>query len=101
MREIKYNEIQDLLIICVETAVSELSLESQFDISADTLLLAEGGAIDSLQLVSIIVDFEEAINAKFNTSISLTSDEALIQVESPFESVKTLAEYSLKVISSL
>ena len=94
----KLDEIERLLIGCINTTICELPLENQFEVNGSTLLLAEGGSIDSLQLVSIIVDFEEALSKRFDIAVSLTSDEAMIQVESPFYSVKTLSNYAYKLI---
>lgn len=94
----KLDEIERLLIGCINTTICELPLENQFEVNGSTLLLAEGGSIDSLQLVSIIVDFEEALSKRFDIAVSLTSDEAMMQVESPFYSVKTLSNYAYKLI---
>jgi acyl carrier protein len=94
----KLDEIERLLIGCINTTICELPLENQFEVNGSTLLLAEGGSIDSLQLVSIIVDFEEALSERFDIAVSLTSDEAMMQVESPFYSVKTLSNYAYKLI---
>ena len=95
---IKQESVQKLLMACVEGVIAEMSSDERVEVNLDTLLLAEGGAIDSLQLVSIIVDFEESINKNYNINISLTSDEAMIQLESPFYSVKTLSDYTVKLL---
>ena len=94
----KLSQITDLLLECVNSAVADLAQDDQFEANSETLLLAEGSPIDSLQLVSIIVDFEEAISTKLDVVVCLTTDEAMMQAESPFYSVKTLAEYACKLL---
>ena len=87
-----------LLLTCINSAVSELPSEERFVVSEETLLLAEGSAFDSLQLVSIIVDFEEALSRTFNATMCLTTDDALMGSDTPFRSVKTLTEYAEKIL---
>jgi acyl carrier protein len=94
----KLVQITDLLLECVNSAIAELPQDDQFSATSETLLLAEGSSIDSLQLVSIVVDFEEALSSKLNVVVCLTTDEAMMQAESPFYSVKTLSEYAFKLL---
>jgi len=57
------------------------------------VLFGDGSIIDSLDLVSVIVDVESEISDITDTAIALTDDRALSQEVSPFDSVKNLADY--------
>jgi acyl carrier protein len=54
-------------------------------------LFGEGSEIDSLDLVSIIVQIEEAICEKEDRSITILDESSVISDDSPFRTVSTLA----------
>ena len=59
----------------------------------DTLLLGEGGSVDSLGLVRLIMTVERQVEDDFGVPVSLTDEKAMSQRNSPFRSVGTLAAY--------
>ena len=66
--------------------------------SDDTLLLGDGGAVDSLGLVRLIMTVERQLEDDLGTPVSLTDEKAMSQRNSPFRSVGALVAY---VTSSL
>ena len=76
----------------------ELEPERKVPVSADTQLFGVDASLDSLSLVSVIVDVETEISSQFGRSISLTDDRALSSEVSPFTNVATLTEYILKAL---
>ncbi len=58
-----------------------------------TALYGPGGALDSLELVSFILDVEETINLQYGTELVLADDKAMSQRRNPFRDVATLADY--------
>jgi len=61
------------------------------------ILYGKGSPVDSIGLVSIIVNTEQQIEEQFGVNITLADEKALSQRNSPFRSVQAMAEY----ISSL
>jgi acyl carrier protein len=61
--------------------------------SEETVFYGPGGALDSLALVSLILDVEEAVNARWGTSIVLTDERAVAQRRNPFRDVASLADH--------
>lgn len=59
----------------------------------DTPLYGRESHLDSLGLVSLIVDVEYAVGEEYGCTITLTNDRALSQRGSPFRTVSTLADY--------
>ncbi len=59
----------------------------------DEILTGELGKLDSLGLINLIVAVEEEIEEASGTSISLTTQTPGFHNESPFTSVRKLAEY--------
>ena len=66
--------------------------------SEETVLYGSGGALDSLGLVSLILDVEQAVNERSGTSLVLADARAMAQRQNPFRDVRSLADY---VISRL
>jgi len=91
--------VTTILIQCINSLNSELPENKKLSPTHETLLLAEGSNIDSLQLISVIVDFEEALAIHFKVQVSLTTDDAMSLTESPFYNVNSLANYAFSLIS--
>lgn len=68
-------------------------LENKIEVRSDTRLFGEDAVIDSLALVSVIVDVETEASAALGRQISLTDDQAISQEVSPFTSPDALATY--------
>ena len=58
-----------------------------------TALIGPNSALDSLQLMNLIVGIEQQIDSVFNTSIILTDEKAMHQSPNPFSTVSTLVKY--------
>jgi len=68
-------------------------------LSDQTRLFGKEGLFDSLGLVALIVDVEQAIADASGASVTLGDDRAMSQSHSPFRSVGALADYALMLIS--
>jgi len=60
---------------------------------AETVLLGEGGAVDSLGLVRLVMTVERQVEDDFGVPLSLTDEKAMSQRNSPFRSVGALTAY--------
>jgi len=61
--------------------------------SEETVLYGSGGALDSLGLVSLILDVEQAVNERVGTSLVLADAQAMAQRHNPFRDVRSLADH--------
>ena len=74
-------------------------LESQEDnsttieVQENTMLFGDYAEIDSLGLVSVIVDIETQFRDQGFDDITLTSDEVITRTDSPFRTVSTLVNF--------
>ena len=59
----------------------------------ETRLLGRGAKLDSLGLVTLIVDIEQRLADEIGMEISLTDEKAMSQTRSPFRDVKSLVNY--------
>lgn len=71
------------------------TLENPVDLSKgiNSVLFGEGGSLDSVDFVSLVVDIEQMVEEKFGKVIGLADARALSQKNSPFRTIGTLADY--------
>lgn len=62
-------------------------------ITPETRLFGPDGALDSLGLVSVLVEIEQKIADLGAGPVSLMDDRAMSQTSSPFRTVDSLADY--------
>ena len=65
-------------------------------LDAGTALFGTNGILDSMGLVTLIVEVEQTLADRFDITITLADDRAMSQRSSPFRSVGTLADYILQ-----
>jgi D-alanine--poly(phosphoribitol) ligase subunit 2 len=59
----------------------------------ETELFGGKGELDSLGLVTLIISVEEAVSREMGRSISIASEKAMSQRNSPFRTVQALADF--------
>lgn len=91
--------IQSIILQALNNINDERDSGDQIQINLDTLLFGSGAVLDSLELVSVIVDVEVATSEASGRDISLTDDRAMTQRISPFTDVNSLTDYILLLLS--
>jgi hypothetical protein len=91
--------IQSIILQSLKNINDERDSDAQMQIDLDTLLFGSGAVLDSLELVSVIVDVEVATSEASGQDISLTDDRAMSQSISPFTDVNSLTNYILLLLS--
>jgi len=73
----------------------EILLDMPIDISKgnETVIFGEDSLIDSMSLVSLILDVEAAIEREINRPLIIVSEKAMSSKNSPFATVGTLCEF--------
>jgi acyl carrier protein len=77
----------------------ERGADEQIVIGPQTCLFGEDSALDSLSLVSVIVDLETLVSDRFDRAISLTDDKAMSREPVPFTDVGALQSYILELVA--
>ncbi|BDY13564.1 acyl carrier protein [Hydrogenimonas cancrithermarum] len=86
-------KIEKIIVEALEDINDELENESLESPTSETKLFGEGGALDSLALVSVITDIEEAVHDAFDKHITIADEKAMSMKHSPFSTVGTLTAY--------
>ena len=77
----------------IVSSMIETSDLSEDDLNNDTPLFGGESNIDSLGLVSLLVDIEQKIEDEMNENITIADAAAMSQKNSPFRTVKSLTEF--------
>jgi acyl carrier protein len=93
-------ELVTIVLDCLRELGRQESLELAAELGPDTRLFGEGGALDSVGLVSLAVAVEQAVEERYGRPVSLADEKALSQARSPYRTVGTLADYAEKVLGA-
>ncbi len=96
---LKKDAVQEIILQALKNINDERGTDEQIQIDFDTRLFGTDAVLDSLSLVSVIVDVEAAVSEASGRDISLTNDRAMSQAVSPFTDVSTLTDYILLLLS--
>jgi acyl carrier protein len=91
----------ELVLTSLNTIIAEMDEEDRpkiRDFTEDTRLIGKKAVLDSLNLVSMIVDIEQRINDDYGFALTIADERAMSQERSPFRTVGSLAEYILQLI---
>jgi acyl carrier protein len=91
--------VEKVVFNALDNLNEERAADDQLDVSPEAELFGGDSMLDSLSLVSMVVDIETEIAALYNAEISLTDDRAMSQEISPFKSVSALTDYILLLVS--
>lgn len=81
----------------VYSAVDELNKQLPKGVhvekSLDAVLYGNTGKLESVDVVSFIMEVEDQVKAEFGVSITIADDRAMSEQNSPFLTLGTLTEY--------
>lgn len=85
-------EIQDVVLSALRNANLARKSDAQLDVSPEAPVFGPGSPLDSLGLVSLLIDIEEAMQDR-GVEITLGDARAMSRTKSPFRSVPALVQY--------
>ena len=92
-------ELVQMMIELLQDVLADSDAEYSAEVTAMTQLVGEGAAITSLSLISFITGVELAIEEKYDTELTLVSEEALSRRKSPFRMIDALSDYVLTLVN--
>lgn len=93
-------EAQSIVYDAIRTLNDERGIDEQIPLELTTALFGIDSTVDSLGLVSLIVDVETALSQHTGRQISLMNDDAMSRDVMPFASVDTLADFILEIATN-
>lgn len=89
-------EIEVLVIESVRLLAEDFDLIALKQPSVESLLYGNEGILDSMALVNLIADVEDAVSERFGVAIALADEKAMSTRNSPFLNVSTLTQAVLE-----
>lgn len=86
-------KVQKIIISTINTMNENLDEVIQVKDGLDTVLYGNGGKLDSLDLINLIVAVEQNIEDEFDVPVTLADERAVSQEHSPFSTVGSLVDY--------
>lgn len=96
---IESEKVLEIIFRALKNLNDELPDNEKFEADPTTPLFGTNATLDSLALVSVIVDVEGDVSTALGRSISLTDDRAMSQEISPFDDVQTLLNYIMILVN--
>ena len=93
-------EIKNLskeVIDLIQEFVNE-ETDNSVDVNEDTKLFGANGIMDSMSLVSLIVEIEDFIDENYDVRLTLANEKAFSRRTSPFVRVNYLIDYIVELI---
>lgn len=94
-------KITEIVTATVSTLIETFPVDQRFKVDQNTVLFGKGSQIDSLSLVSIIVNLETTFYSDYNMDISLADDRAMLRTKSPYDSIGALVDYIDELINKI
>ena len=89
-------DVVSLVLDCVKDLNRTRAPDKQVRLSEDTVLLGREGALESLALVSLIVDVEQRASDAFGKAVTLADERAMSLRQSPFRTIGSVCDYLLQ-----
>lgn len=93
-------EIEALVIEAVRLLAEDFELGQLSEPTPDSPLYGNDAPLDSMALVNLIADLEDAAKERFGVNITLADEKAMSAGKSPFSSVRRLSEATAERIQS-
>jgi acyl carrier protein len=92
-------KVIELLYAAVDDLNLQLRKDARLEKSPATALTGDGGRLDSLGLLNLLVFTEQRIETAFGASVMLADDEAMAKEPSPFRNLDALADHATALLN--
>ena len=92
-------QVRDVVFEALDTLNEHRAPTERLPKALDTPLAGDGGSLDSLAFVSLIVGLEQRLEEKLGKTVNFFQDEHLDPTAGPFRSVQTLIDHLEALLS--
>lgn len=87
------NEAYEIVLASLQEVFVQGGITPPEAVGEDTVLVGTDAVLDSLGVVQLIVEVEQRVEQQHSISVTLASDKAMSQRNSPFRTVGVLADH--------
>lgn len=92
------NTAEQIVLRAVQSVFDQIGEPLPENVSAESVLVGPDAIIDSLGVVSLIVEIEQIVETEHGVSVILANDKAMSAKNSPFRTVAVLAAHVITTI---
>ncbi len=90
-----------IVVASIQEVFAQTGDSAPATLNEDTVLVGKDAVLDSLGVVSLIVEVEHRVEAEHGASVTLANDKAMSARNSPFRTVGVLADHVLATVAEL
>jgi acyl carrier protein len=90
---IERNVAYDIVVASLQEVFAQSGLPAPETVTDETVLVGKDAVLDSLGVVSLVVEIEQRLEAAHGVSVTLANDKAMSQKNSPFRTVAVLTDH--------
>tara|TARA_Y100001935_G_C16984700_1_gene350521 strand:- start:196 stop:483 length:288 start_codon:yes stop_codon:yes gene_type:complete len=91
-------KIQNIIFECLKEYAKNSPSEIKISDASNTAIFGSESSLDSLGLVTLLVEIEQNVEDKFGVEITIADEKAMSMKNSPFMNVETLSNYINELI---
>ncbi|HTQ03956.1 MAG TPA: hypothetical protein VMI54_08860 [Polyangiaceae bacterium] len=90
---IERSQAYEIVVASLREVFEQTGTEAPAKVGDETVLVGTDAVLDSLGIVQLIVEIEQRVEGAHGVSITLASDKAMSQRNSPFRTVGVLTDH--------
>ena len=91
-------KVGDIVATAIREFNDQVPADQQMACSPEAVLFGEGGKLDSLGLVNVLVAVEQGVAELLGMEVSVANEDAMSRRSSPFRTMGTLTDYVCELI---
>jgi len=91
------NAAYDIVVTSLQETLAQSGMPALTNVNGDTVLVGKDAVLDSLGVVSLIVEVEQRLEGGHGISVTLANDKAMSQKNSPFRTVAVLTDHVMSM----
>ena len=91
--------IEGIITSSLKESLIDSGLKISDEIDSTTIIFGDGGRLDSLGLVSFLINVEQKIEEEIDIQITIADEKAMSMSNSPFKNVKRLTSFLVQKCS--
>ncbi|HYP99754.1 MAG TPA: hypothetical protein VER96_13860 [Polyangiaceae bacterium] len=91
----------NIVYASLQEVFAQTGMDAPAALTEDTVLVGKDAVLDSLGVVSLIVEVEQRVEGEHGASVTLANDKAMSQRNSPFRTVGVLTDHVVAMVAEV
>jgi acyl carrier protein len=91
----------NIVIASIQEVFAQTGMDAPAALTEETVLVGKDAVLDSLGVVSLIVEVEQRVESDHNASVTLANDKAMSARNSPFRTVGVLTDHVVAMVAEV